>query len=694
MFRTALFTQQRTLFISPTLGIGKAGRSIRVNPRVQKIYSQYKLKKNMRSVEVWETMSVQDLARNLDVPVDDLFDEVLNLDPSLVNHLKHERQPIRDKRTIGAIAKKLEFRTAYVKPPNTSLEKLFEPEEEAKSKDVTKAEPANPKDLIPRPPCVAIMGHIDHGKTSLLDYLRKSQIVAGEHGGITQHIGAFQVELGERKVTFIDTPGHAAFKQMRSRGANTTDIVILVVDGCEGVLEQSLESLRMIRQAKVPYMVAINKIDKPGIDIKSTKAQLTNAGVHLEENGGDVQCVPISALKGTNVMQLVEAILTQAEMMELKADFKGNGEGVVIESQVEQGLGKTATVLVQRGTLKPGDHIVSGLCHCKIRLLLDDKGNKLTKLKPSEAAKVVGWKDIPTAGGDVIAVGGVKEAKTVIDWRKQEEMRILAESQVEVIQQARQADREVYSAYRENKLSIGVLKPRWGTCGRIRNKETEEEDETPTVNVIVKGDVDGSVEAILSCLDTYVSDEVKLDIVNFGIGEVSDTDVSLAQRFDAIIYAFNTTISPEKKKIATAANVSVKEFNVIYHLIADLKNEISDRLKPADIEDVTGRANVLQEFLVSDRRSKVPVAGCRVLSGKLSKAGRHRVIRGDSVLWEGSLASIKHLKDEVSEVVQGQECGVRLVEEGEENLRFEAGDQIVMFTVRQEARWTDWNPGF
>jgi len=406
------------------------------------------------------------------------------------------------------------------------------------------------------------------------------------------------------------------------------------------------------------------------------------------------QCVPISALKGTNVMQLVEAILTQAEILELKADFKGNGEGVVIESQVEQGLGKTATVLVQRGALKLGDHIVSGLCHCKVRLLLNDKGQKLTKLKPSEAAKVVGWKDLPAAGGDVIQVASVKEAKSVLDWRRQEEMNNLAQSQASIIEEDRQAHRENYEAFREKKLQAGILKPRWNTFGRVRTKEAAEEDETPVVPVILKGDVDGSVEAILSCLDTYNSEEVKLDIVNFGVGEVSDNDVDLAQRFGAIIYAFNTTISPEKKKLATAANVPVKEFNVIYHLIADLKNEISDRMPPADIEDVTGRATVLQEFMVSDKKVKVPVAGCRVVSGKLSKVGRHRVTRGESVLWEGSLTSLKHLKDEVSEVLQGQECGVRLEEEEGENIRFETGDQIIAFTVRQEARRTDWNPGF
>merc|ERR1719348_2162086 len=322
-------------------------------------------------------MSLKDLAEQTGKDLDKLFDAVLNLKDIDTDYIQSETQPLNNRGLLQKIAKHLHYKNNFIADPKSEKKEKILIDKDARS-----SPPPEEKDLIPRPPVVTIMGHIDHGKTSLLDYLRKSRIVAGEAGGITQHIGAFTVETDSGAMTFIDTPGHAAFTAMRTRGASSTDIVILIVDACEGVLEQTVESLRIIRQTRVPFIVAINKIDKPGADVAKTKNQFAEHAVRFEDEGGDVQCVSISAVKGTNIKQLMEAILTQAEILELKCDMRGRAEAVVIESQVEQGLGKTASVLLQRGQVKPGDYLVADKSWCKIRLLLDDRGNKLSNLKP------------------------------------------------------------------------------------------------------------------------------------------------------------------------------------------------------------------------------------------------------------------------------------------------------------------------
>merc|ERR1719470_5114 len=353
---------------------------------------------------------------------------------------------------------------------------------------------------------------------------------------------------------------------------NKIDKVILIIDACEGVLEQTRESLRIIRQTRVPFIVALNKIDKPFANVDNTKQQLEAEGVILEEKGGDIQCVHISALHGTNVKQLIEAVLTQAELMELKCDVKGKAEGVVIESQMEQGLGKTATVLLQRGLLKAGGFLVAGNSWCKVRMLIGDRGERLKELRPSQAAKVVGWKEmVPSAGTDVLAVQTEARAKEVIPYRHAIAMKEHAEAQGEVIAEIREQDREQYLANRNLRRESGFFKPRFGTMGIERPRETAPDSEQPVVAVVVEGDVDGSVEAILSCLETYQEDDVKLEIVHFGVGQVTETDVTMAQSFDGIIYAFNTTVPPSIQKLADKSRVPVRPYSVIYHLIADLK---------------------------------------------------------------------------------------------------------------------------
>jgi len=645
-----------------------------------------KQKSNMDRFEVWENMSLEDLSNQTGKSLDDLFDIVLNMPGT--DYIQSETQPIRNRDLLKQLGIRLHYKNTFIADPN--IEKK---EKEIVDKDAKSSPPPEEKDLISRPPVVTIMGHIDHGKTSLLDFLRKSRIVAGEAGGITQHIGAFSVELESGEVvTFIDTPGHAAFTAMRTRGATSTDIVILIIDACEGVLEQTKESLRIIRQTRVPFIVALNKIDKPGADVEITKQQLEAEGVILEDKGGDVQCILISALHGTNVKELVEAILTQAELMELKCDIKGKAEGVVIESQVEQGLGKTATVLLQRGLLKPGGYLIAGNSWCKVRMLIGDRGEKLAELRPSQAAKVVGWKDIvPGAGVDVLAVENEGRAKEVVTYRNAIAMKEYAEAQVDIIAENRGQEREDYLAFRSFKRETGFFKPRFGRLGLERKKEVAAESDQPVVAVVVKGDVDGSVEAILSCLETYQEDDVKLEIIDFGVGQVTESDITMAESFNGIIYAFNTTVPPPIQKLADQNKVPVRPYSVIYHLIADLKQELSSKMAPVPVEDIVGRANVVKEFLIKDKKNVLSVAGCRVISGKIPRIGTVKVVRGEDTVYVGEIASLKHMKDEVSEIIQNQECGIRVADA---EVKFQEGDTVFAINMREESNFCRWDPGF
>ena len=524
-------------------------------------------------------MSLQDLATVLDKDIDQLFELVLGLPNT--DYIQSELQPLNNMELVRSLAGTLNFSYSVVADPKAQEKRAGTPD-----RDAHPAGPAAEADLAPRPPVVTIMGHIDHGKTSLLDWLRQSRIVAGEHGGITQHIGAFSVTLESgQQVTFIDTPGHAAFTAMRTRGATSTDIVILIIDAVEGVLEQTLESLRIIRQARVPFLVAINKIDRAGAAPGQVRQQLASEGVLLEEEGGVVPCVEISALHGTNVRHLVETLATQAEVLELKSDPGGTPEGVVVESQLEAGLGKTATVLLQRGTLRPGAWLVAaGPTSCKVRLLLSDTGERLAEVRPGQAAKVVGWREAaPPAGSRVLSVVSEARAREVVRHRTEAAMRARQEQEETVVADRRQAERAEYIERRTSKRELGFFRPKLGTFGFNRVKETEEESDDPVVSVLVKGDVDGSVEAILSCLETYQQDVVKLDIVDFGVGPVTETDISMAESFNAVIYAFNTTVPDPAREAANRARVPVRPFNVIYHLVADLKQELASQMPPVQV---------------------------------------------------------------------------------------------------------------
>lgn len=567
--------------------------------------------------------------------------------------------------------------------------------------------PPKLEDLLPRPPVVTIVGHIDHGKTTLLDRLRRSNVVDTEFGGITQHIGAFSVTLEKlNKVTFLDTPGHAAFKNMRVRGALVTDVVILVVDACEGPLEQTLESLEAVKKARVSLIVAINKIDKPGADIEKTKKALHKAGVALEDFGGDIQAVAISALNGTGVDDLIEAVLTQAEILQLSADPVGPVEATVIESFQEKGLGKTATILVKRGTLKVGKYLVCGETYARVKQVLDtrtpigdatESRTVLNTVGPSEACRVVGWKDIPNAGQVILEVESEKRAQEVVNWRLEERKKIEQEEIAKAIGEKRLSDRKIYQEYRGKKLEAGQLHKAIFAADSSEAHQLMKEkyavlDDEHKVSVIIKADVDGSLDAIRSCLETYDDDRVTLDIITAGVGEVSEADLRLAQDFNGVVYAFNTSVSDDIRKAASSIyGVSIRDHQVIYSLVDDIRDEINQKMPEEDLENILGKGLVAQEFTFSENKNMIPIAGCRVSQGSFYKDKLFRIQRGKEEIHIGPLHSLRYIKDEVNHIRQGQECGVRLKDS---SIRFKTGDAITCFELRPEKQKTTWFPGF
>lgn len=581
--------------------------------------------KSSEVVGIWRNMTVQEVATVLDKDIDHVFKALEFADKnSDVNYTKntviHNPQIIRD------IVKISGCRFKIVPKPDQDLE-------DEENKDAVPQPPAPPEKLRPRPPVVCVMGHVDHGKTTLLDALRDTAVVDQEFGGITQHIGAFEVQLASGdKVTFLDTPGHAAFTAMRSRGAHATDIVVLVVAADDGVMEQTVESIRMAREANVPILVAINKIDKPGVNIERTMRSLATQGIVCEALGGDIQAIPVSALKKQNLDTLVEALTLQAQLMELKADPGGYVEGVVIEALLDPRTGKQATVLVQRGTLRRGSIIVAGNGWAKVRVLNSAEGRSVQEAPPSTPVSVLGWRELPSAGDQVLEVSSEKRANEVMRWRHNQRMKEKQAADQEVIAAKEAAHHEQYAARLARKRALGRYKLR---ADGPREKMIQH-DNHPTLTVIVKGDVDGSVEAILDILETYDEhDRVRLDLVHFGVGPVTPNDLETAEMFKAVIYAFNVDCPPAISVDAKKKNIPIKMHNVIYRLVDDVKEEISARIPKTTEEEIIGEANVLQEFIVTENKKKVPVAGCRCVKGTLNRNALYRVIRGQEVIFEG-----------------------------------------------------------
>jgi translation initiation factor IF-2 len=511
--------------------------------------------------------------------------------------------------------------------------------------------PDQDETLVSRPPVVTIMGHVDHGKTSLLDAIRKTNVVSGEAGGITQHIGAYQVTspLGG-KITFIDTPGHAAFTAMRARGAKVTDIVVLVVAADDGVKPQTVEAISHARAAKVPLIVAINKIDKPDADPQRVRTELLSHEIVVESMGGDTLEFEVSALKGTGLDALLEGLQLQAEILDLKANPERSPEGTVIEAKLDRGRGPVATVLVQRGTLRPSEIIVAGAEWGRVRALVSDSGEAVREAGPSFPVEVLGFNGTPEAGDRVAVVESEARAREITDYR------------------ARQ--KRERSAARAS-----------GARGSLADmmRDLKEGGGRKEFALVVKGDVQGSVEAIAGALDKLGTDEVAARLLHSGVGGITESDVTLATASGAVVIGFNVRAHKEAREAAERAGVEIRYYNIIYDLVDDVKAVMSGMLAPTLREERLGEAQVLEIFNVS----KVgKVAGCRVLDGRVERGANVRLIRDNVVIHEGKLAQLKRFKDDAKEVVAGQECGMSF--ERYEDMR--AGDVIECYLVHEEKR--------
>ncbi|OXU17644.1 hypothetical protein TSAR_000745 [Trichomalopsis sarcophagae] len=638
--------------------------------------------KNKREIiSVWRNMTVKELAVSAGRPIDEILDALFFVDNQ---NVYDQKSIFSDLPVLYETVKKLGAKVKIIACPD-----IKETDDNDEGCDAVKPPPPDPADLVKRRPVITIMGHVDHGKTTLLDSLRHSSVVDSEFGGITQHIGAFNVTLenGE-KMTFLDTPGHAAFSTMRARGANITDIVILVVAADDGVMEQTVQSINMAKNANVPIVVAVNKIDKPNANIKRTHQMLAEHGIHVEDLGGDVQSVNISALQGTNLNQLMDAVLAQAEIMSLKGDPKGPVEGVVIEATSDLHRGNLATALIQRGTLRKGDVLVCGLAWAKVRSMFDHSGSIISQAGLSDAVQIIGWRDLPVAGDEILEVESEKRAHMVMKYRhaklgesKSAEQKIVADKkhQEHLIEYEKKVQKKRLLGYRKLK--------REGP----REKENVE-DTFPRVNVIIKGDVLGSVEAILDVLETYGDEKrCKLSVVHYGVGQVTETDLDLAKTFDAVVYCFNTKVPKNLSQLINTEGIKVRYHNVIYRLIDDLKLEINNKLPLVTVEEEIGSGTVLQEFEINEKRKKVKVAGCRCTKGSFKKSALFKVIRNGEVIYNGKSSSIRHLKEEVENVKTNMECGIKL--DGAQ-VEFKQGDEILCYKLVDKVDETDWNPGF
>lgn len=641
---------------------------------------QFKPKSKSPVVALWKGITVTDFAERTNKTLDHIFEALTYTENGAL--YSSPKSGIHSTSVLRELAKRVGYRVQIVGNPHANADA------KTKDVDVTRRPPPDPSELEKRPPVVTIMGHVDHGKTTLLDSLRHTSVVKQEYGGITQHIGAFTVKVSQGEITFLDTPGHAAFKTMRARGANVTDIVVLVVAADDGVMEQTLESIRFANEAGVPIIVAINKIDKPLKDVDAVKQELLVSGVQLEELGGEVQSVCISALKKINLEGLVEAILTQAELMGIGGDPKGSVEGVVLEASVDKARGKLSTSLVQRGTLRKGAFLVAGTSWAKIRGMFDEWGKPLQVVTPGLPVQLFGWKSLPCPGDEILEVQSEKQAQAVVAFRIKKKTEEKMQEDLIVIEKKAEEHRQKYQQEREERLRKGFYRKR---LTGIREKESVD-GPTPRVSFVLKGDVDGSIEAIEDVIYTYPSHNIcRLDLIRSGVGDVTESDISFAESFNGIIYCFNVKIPQNLKPVVEEKNIPIKTFNVIYHLIDDLKLEINKRLPLMRDDEIIGEAHVLQQFLINEGRKKVPVAGCKCVKGVLKKGSLCKIVRSGETIHEDSVISLRHEKSDVESIKKDVECGLRI--ENKE-ISFMEGDVIVCYSEKYIPQCTDWNPGF
>ena len=503
------------------------------------------------------------------------------------------------------------------------------------------------ENLQPRPPVVTIMGHVDHGKTSLLDYIRNSRVTAGEAGGITQHIGAYTVKMNGRDITFLDTPGHEAFTAMRARGAQATDIAILVVAADDSVMPQTIEAINHAKAANVPIIVAINKMDKPEADPERVKTDLTKYGIVCEDWGGDTIMCPVSAKTGEGVDELLEMILLQADTMELRANPNRLGRGVIIEAKLDKARGPLATVLMQNGTLHVGDNIIAGLASGRVRALINDRGEKVKEAGPSTPVEIMGFDEVPSAGDEMQAVGDDRLSRQVAEERKAKG----------------KASREATMA----KVSLENM---------FSNMESGKQT---TLNLIIKADVQGSVEAVKQAMEKLSSDEVKVHVLHSAAGAITKDDVNLASAFNAIIIGFNIRPDASAREAAEREKVDVRLYTVIYKAIEDMELAMKGLLAPEYREVLLGHAEVRNVFKITGAGV---IAGCYVTDGKVQRNAQVRLLRDNVVVFEGKLSSLKHYKEDVKEMAAGFECGMSL--EGHNDIK--EGDVVECFIMEEIPR--------
>ena len=525
---------------------------------------------------------------------------------------------------MATINQTLDFDTAYLVADSFGV--TANKKEEIKDEDILFDDSEDKEeDLKPRPPVVVVMVHVDHGKTSLLDAIRKTHVIEGEAGGITQHIGAYKVNINDREITFLDTPGHEAFTSMRARGAQITDIAILVVAADDGVMPQTVEAINHAKAANIPIIVAINKIDLPGANPDRVKQELMKYDLVPEEWGGDTIYVPISALKHINIDNLLEMVLLEADMLNLRANPNKQAKGAVIEARLDKAQGPVASMLVQRGTLNVGDRIIVGNAIGRIRTMKNDKGKKVKEAGPSTPVEVTGLTEVPEAGDIFYEVKDEKTAKHLIEQRK--------------------------LASREKSIANNDVV----TLDNLFEKM--ESEDLKQLNIIVKTDVQGTAEAMKSSLEKLSNDEVKVKVIHSNAGGVTESDVQLAKAANAIIIAFNVRPVGAAKQLAEKEGVEIKQYSVIYQALDDVRDAMKGMLAPVYVEKNIGNAEVRQTFRISNVGT---IAGCFVLDGKLERNAGVRVIREGVVIHDGKLVSLKRFKDDVKEVSKGFECGIQI----------------------------------
>lgn len=612
--------------------IGSKAKQVK-NQKVDKVVvkkqDEVKVEKvELKKVIIPESITVKELAEKLGHPAAELMKKLLIL--GIMATINHEL----DFDTAALIATEFgaEVELEYVV---TDEERLLDEHED------------NPEDLQTRPPIVVVMGHVDHGKTSLLDAIRETNVTEGEAGGITQHIGAYSVNIKGRKITFLDTPGHEAFTAMRARGAQATDIAILVVAADDGVMPQTIEAIDHAKAAGIPIIVAVNKIDKPGADPQRVKQELTEYGLVAEEWGGETIAVPVSAKQRTNIDQLLEMVLLVADMNEIKANPNRLSKGTVIESRLDKGKGPVATLLIQNGTLSVGDAIIAGTTFGRIRAMIDDKGLKTKKAKPSMPVEIHGLSDIPKAGDIFYAVTDEKLAKQVVEKRRIKER----ETQIGVT----------------SKVSLEQL------FNQIQQGKVKD------LNLIIKADVQGSVEAMKQSLEKLSNDEVRVCVIHKGAGAINESDVMLAAASNAIIIGFNVRPDSSATSVADKEKVDIRLYSVIYNAIEDVETAMKGMLDPEYKEVILGHAEIRSLFKLS---SVGTIAGCYILDGKVTRNSEARIIRDGIVAYQGSISTLKRFKDDAKEVATGYECGITLDKFND----LKEGDVIESFVMEEIAR--------